>query len=80
MFVLDRVACEAAVLPLRLYRLTLSPLLPRSCRFEPTCSTYAVEAIRRHGVVQGGWLAVRRVLRCQPRSAGGIDPVPASTR
>jgi hypothetical protein len=68
---------EVAVLPLRLYRVLLSPVLPRSCRFEPTCSRYAVDSILRHGVLHGAWLATRRLLRCQPWSAGGYDPVPA---
>jgi putative membrane protein insertion efficiency factor len=73
---LKRAVREAAVLPLRLYRLTLSPLLPPSCRFAPSCSAYAVESILRHGLIRGGWLALRRVSRCHPRSAGGYDPVP----
>ena len=73
-----RLAREAAVLPVRAYRLLLSPLLPRSCRFEPTCSVYARDAVLRHGVVRGGWLATRRIARCQPlTSNGGYDPVPA---
>jgi len=65
------------VAPLRLYRLLISPLLPRSCRFEPSCSTYTVDAVLRHGVARGGWLALRRLLRCHPACAGGYDPVPA---
>ncbi len=65
-----------AVFPLRLYRRTLSPLLPRRCRFYPTCSEYALQAILRHGVVRGGWLAARRLLRCGPWHPGGYDPVP----
>jgi putative membrane protein insertion efficiency factor len=71
-----RLGREAAVLALRLYRVLISPLLPRSCRFEPSCSAYAIDSVRRHGVVRGGWLATRRLLRCQPWSAGGYDPVP----
>jgi putative membrane protein insertion efficiency factor len=67
----------AAVAPLRLYHLVISPLLPRSCRFEPTCSVYARDAILRHGIVRGGWLALRRLVRCRPACAGGDDPVPA---
>ena len=63
--------------PLRLYRLLLSPALPRSCRFEPTCSAYAITAVREHGVVRGGWLAVRRLARCHPAGEPGFDPVPA---
>jgi putative membrane protein insertion efficiency factor len=75
-----RVVREAAVAPLRLYRLMLSPLLQRSCRFEPTCSAYAIEAVLRHGLARGGWLATRRVLRCQPACLGGDDPVPSGAR
>ena len=61
---------------IRVYRWTLSPLLGPSCRFEPSCSAYAEQAIRRHGPWRGGWLALRRLGRCQPFSRGGIDPVP----
>lgn len=60
-----------------LYRRFISPALPRHCRFEPTCSTYALEAIRAYGALRGGGLALRRIVRCHPFSAGGIDPVPA---
>jgi putative membrane protein insertion efficiency factor len=67
---------EALVLPLRAYRLLLSPLLPPSCRFAPSCSAYAVQAILAHGLGCGGRLAVMRVLRCHPWGAGGYDPVP----
>jgi putative membrane protein insertion efficiency factor len=61
---------------IRLYQLTLSPLLPPSCRFEPTCSRYGYEAISRFGFFKGGWLAVKRLSRCQPFHPGGYDPVP----
>lgn len=60
-----------------LYRRFLSPVLPRHCRFEPTCSTYALQAIRVHGAVRGSVLALRRIGRCHPFSAGGVDRVPA---
>ncbi len=62
---------------IRLYQLTFSRLMPQgSCRFYPTCSHYGYQAIYRHGVFKGGWLATWRVLRCQPFSRGGYDPVP----
>ena len=57
------------------YRATLSPLLGPSCRFAPSCSAYASEAVRRFGVRRGGWMAVKRVLRCHPFHPGGWDPV-----
>lgn len=61
---------------IRLYQLTLSPLLPPSCRFEPTCSRYGYEAIDRFGFFKGGWLAIKRISRCHPFHPGGYDPVP----
>jgi putative membrane protein insertion efficiency factor len=62
---------------IRLYQLTFSRLMPQgSCRFYPTCSHYGYQAIYRHGLFKGGWLATWRVLRCQPFSRGGYDPVP----
>jgi putative membrane protein insertion efficiency factor len=60
----------------RAYKLTLSPWIGRSCRFLPTCSDYAAEALILHGPVRGGLLAVRRLCRCQPFGGGGFDPVP----
>jgi len=60
----------------RAYQWFLSPLLPRSCRFHPSCSEYADEALARHGALRGGWLAARRVCRCGPWHRGGYDPVP----
>ncbi|MCP5201794.1 MAG: membrane protein insertion efficiency factor YidD [Gammaproteobacteria bacterium] len=58
------------------YRVVLSPLLGPRCRYLPSCSAYALEALERHGLLRGGWLAVRRVLRCHPWGGSGYDPVP----
>lgn len=66
----------AIILLVRLYQATLSPILGGQCRFQPTCSRYAIEALGKYGALKGGWLAVRRLLRCHPFSRGGYDPVP----
>ncbi len=63
-------------LPIRFYRNYISPLKPPSCRFTPTCSAYALEALRKHGPWKGTWLALRRLLRCHPWGGHGYDPVP----
>ena len=60
----------------RFYRTAISPLTPPSCRFTPTCSAYALEAIERYGAARGSWLALRRLLRCHPFCKGGYDPGP----
>lgn len=64
------------ILPIRFYQLSISPLFPPSCRFTPTCSQYAIVAIRRHGPFKGLWLALRRLSRCHPWGGSGYDPVP----
>ncbi len=67
---------RAAVAVVRVYRLALSPWLGNACRFEPTCSVYAIDALERHGAAAGCYLAAARIARCQPWCAGGCDPVP----
>jgi len=61
---------------IRGYQVTLSPLLPSACRYQPTCSAYAIEAVERYGVVRGAWMGAWRILRCHPFARGGYDPVP----
>ncbi|HEU4995780.1 MAG TPA: membrane protein insertion efficiency factor YidD [Gemmatimonadaceae bacterium] len=64
------------IFAVRAYQVGLSPLLPASCRYYPSCSAYAIEALERYGAVRGTWLSVRRILRCHPFRPGGYDPVP----
>lgn len=63
-------------IPIYFYRACISPMLPPSCRYTPTCSQYALQALRKYGPVRGLWLAVRRILRCNPWGGSGYDPVP----
>jgi len=65
-------------LPVRAYRLLFSPWVGHNCRYQPTCSAYALEALARHGGLRGGWLALRRIGRCHPWGASGYDPVPGA--
>ena len=69
-----------AQIPVRLYRWFLSPFMGRRCRYHPTCSAYALEAIEKHGAVRGWWLAVKRIGRCHPWGGAGFDPVPDEAR
>lgn len=64
---------------IRGYRIFISPLFPPTCRFQPTCSMYAIQAIERFGAIKGSWLATKRILRCHPFHPGGYDPVPESS-
>jgi putative membrane protein insertion efficiency factor len=70
-------AAGTVIFLVRAYQLVLAPVLPRSCRFEPTCSSFAIQAVEVHGAAEGLRLAVRRLLRCHPWGTGGYDPVPA---
>ena len=72
----SRLLVRLLVLPIRFYQLCISPLLGPSCRFTPTCSEYARQALIKHGPVKGLWLAFRRILRCNPWGGSGYDPVP----
>ncbi|NQZ21296.1 MAG: membrane protein insertion efficiency factor YidD [Colwellia sp.] len=71
---------KLAVALVKAYQRWLSPLLGSNCRFHPTCSFYAIEAINRFGVLKGCWLAGKRILKCHPLHAGGEDPVPTTTK
>ena len=64
-------------LPVKAYRLIFSPWVGHNCRYQPTCSAYALEALEKHGAFKGGWLAARRILRCHPWGKSGYDPVPS---
>ena len=74
--VLKRIVAFPLILLVRFYQLCLSPLKPPSCRFTPTCSQYAIEALRKHGPIKGLYLTVKRLLRCHPWGGSGYDPVP----
>ena len=71
-----RIAIWPLVMLVRFYQVCISPLKPACCRFTPTCSAYAIEALRKHGPIKGLWLAIWRVLRCNPWGGSGYDPVP----
>jgi putative membrane protein insertion efficiency factor len=74
--IMNRTLRKFFLIPIFIYQRAISPLLPASCRYVPTCSQYAVEAVMKHGIFRGGWLALRRILRCHPWGGSGYDPVP----
>ena len=65
-------------LPVKAYRLVLSPYVGHGCRYQPTCSSYALDALDRHGALKGGWLTAKRICRCHPLGGSGYDPVPGA--
>ncbi|MBR6759116.1 MAG: membrane protein insertion efficiency factor YidD [Alistipes sp.] len=71
-----RVAVFPLIVLVRFYQYCISPLKPPCCRFTPTCSQYALQALRKHGPIKGSWLALKRILRCHPWGGSGYDPVP----
>ena len=76
MGVIDSLGKRVALALLRLYQRAISPSMPPSCRFVPSCSEYTYQAISKYGVIKGGWLGLKRLLRCHPFHPGGYDPVP----
>ncbi len=77
---ISTVLVQLLAFPIRVYRWLISPLLPRSCRFHPSCSVYALQALETHGPVRGLFLAAHRLARCHPFNPGGLDPVPPASR
>ncbi|MCP5090867.1 MAG: membrane protein insertion efficiency factor YidD [Gammaproteobacteria bacterium] len=75
---LSRLLAKPLIGLVRVYRLAVSPWLGGNCRFQPTCSSYAIEALQTHGVLRGSWLAAKRISRCHPWGGSGYDPVPGT--
>jgi len=73
---MKRLPRRFVVILIKGYQQVISPLFPNTCKYYPSCSAYAVEAVARYGVLRGGWLAIKRIVRCNPFSHGGYDPVP----
>jgi len=73
---LKSIIYNIVLLPVFFYRAVISPLKPSTCRYTPTCSKYAIDAVRKYGIFKGGYLALRRLLRCHPWGGSGYDPVP----
>lgn len=73
---MKKIGIFLALIPIYLYKYCISPLTPPSCRFTPTCSEYALQAVKKYGPFKGGYLAIRRILRCHPWGGQGFDPVP----
>ncbi|MCL1833372.1 MAG: membrane protein insertion efficiency factor YidD [Leptospirales bacterium] len=73
---ISRVLTDLVVYIIKLYKIFISPVLPPSCKYYPTCSVYSIQAIKRFGLIKGGYLSLKRIISCNPFSAGGFDPVP----
>jgi putative membrane protein insertion efficiency factor len=73
---LTKILAWPLIIMVRIYQLIISPFLPKTCRFYPTCSSYSLEALKKHGILKGSWLSVKRISRCHPGNPGGYDPVP----
>lgn len=76
MEIVKKIISQLLLLPIYFYRNCISPLLPPTCRYTPTCSQYAIEAIKKHGPLKGLWLTIKRICRCHPWGGSGYDPVP----
>jgi uncharacterized protein len=75
-YVLKRLLIYSLIVPVKLYQILISPILPNSCRYIPTCSEYAIQALKKHGPIRGLYLAIKRILSCNPWGGSGYDPVP----
>ncbi len=73
---MKKILTTILILPIRFYQLVISPYLPPSCRYTPTCSAYSIEALRKHGPIKGLWLSLKRIVSCNPWGGHGYDPVP----
>ncbi|WP_224483716.1 membrane protein insertion efficiency factor YidD [Robertkochia aurantiaca] len=73
---LKKILIAPFVFLVRVYQVAISPLTPAACRYSPTCSQYTVEALKKHGIIKGGWLAIKRIASCHPWGGSGYDPVP----
>jgi uncharacterized protein len=73
---IEKIPTACVILILKVYKVFISPLFPPSCRYYPSCSKYAAEALKKHGLIKGSYLSIRRVVRCNPLFPGGYDPVP----
>ncbi len=73
---MNKLITQIAIIPLRFYQMAISPLFPKSCRYQPTCSQYTLEAIQEWGVLKGTWLGIKRISTCHPWGGHGYDPIP----